>query len=61
MRSLIWATTSIDLAMLRQAGLAVTVNDGWHGLISAVDFVTEFRRWKRRGREVAEILLNRPG
>ena len=47
----------IDLAVLRQAGLAITVNDGWHGLIPAVDFVTASAGGSGAVREVAEILL----
>ena len=51
----------IDLAVLRQAGLAITVNDGWHGLISAVDFVTTSAGGSGAVREVAEILLTAQG
>ena len=47
----------IDLSVLRQAGLAITVRDGWHGLMSTVDFVTASAGGSGAVREVAELLL----
>jgi 3-deoxy-D-manno-octulosonate 8-phosphate phosphatase (KDO 8-P phosphatase) len=47
----------IDLAVLRRAGLAITVSDGWHGLKSSVDFVTASAGGRGAVREVAELLL----
>ncbi len=47
----------IDLSVLRQAGLAITVSDGWHGLRSTVDFVTAAAGGSGAVREVAELLL----
>ena len=51
----------VDLAILRQAGLAVLVGDGWCELGSAVDFVTRARGGQGAVREVAELLLEAQG
>jgi 3-deoxy-D-manno-octulosonate 8-phosphate phosphatase (KDO 8-P phosphatase) len=47
----------VDLAVLRQAGLAITVSDGWHGLMPSVDFVTASPGGRGAVREIAELLL----
>lgn len=51
----------IDLATLRQAGLALSVADGWDGLRAAVDFVTAAPGGQGAVREVAELLLRAQG
>jgi 3-deoxy-D-manno-octulosonate 8-phosphate phosphatase (KDO 8-P phosphatase) len=47
----------IDLPILRQAGLAVAVRDGWPGLAAFVDLITEASGGNGAVREVAELLL----
>jgi len=47
----------IDLPILRQAGLAVAVRDGWSGLAAFVDFVTKAGGGNGAVREVADLLL----
>ena len=47
----------IDLPILRQAGLAVAVQDGWPGLAAFVDLITEASGGNGAVREVAELLL----
>lgn len=47
----------IDLPILRQAGLAVSVRDGWEGLRGVVDYVTSASGGQGAVREVAEMLL----
>jgi len=47
----------IDLPILRQAGLAVAVRDGWPGLAAFVDFVTKAGGGNGAVREVADLLL----
>ena len=51
----------IDLPTLRQAGLALSVADGWNGLHSTVDFVTTAPGGQGAVREVAELLLKAQG
>jgi 3-deoxy-D-manno-octulosonate 8-phosphate phosphatase (KDO 8-P phosphatase) len=51
----------IDLPTLRQAGLALSVADGWYGLRSEVDYVTEASGGQGAVREVAEMLLRAQG
>lgn len=51
----------IDLPTLRQAGLAFSVADGWEGLRSAVDYVTNSPGGHGAVREVAELLLKAQG
>ncbi len=47
----------IDLPILRHAGLAVSVRDGWEGLKRTVDYVTSASGGQGAVREVAELLL----
>jgi 3-deoxy-D-manno-octulosonate 8-phosphate phosphatase (KDO 8-P phosphatase) len=51
----------IDLPILRQAGLAISVRDGWSGLGPFVDLITESGGGNGAVREVAEILLKAQG
>ena len=51
----------IDLPTLRQAGLALSVADGWAPLGAAVDFVTSNAGGQGAVREVAELLLKAQG
>ena len=51
----------IDLPTLRQAGLALSVADGWYGLRSEVDYVTKAAGGQGAVREVAEMLLTAQG
>ena len=51
----------VDLPILRQAGLAISVADGWSGLGSAVDYVTEQQGGVGAVREIAELLLKAQG
>jgi 3-deoxy-D-manno-octulosonate 8-phosphate phosphatase (KDO 8-P phosphatase) len=46
-----------DLPILRKVGLAVTVKDGWLGLKTWVDYVTESGGGRGAVREVAELVL----
>jgi 3-deoxy-D-manno-octulosonate 8-phosphate phosphatase (KDO 8-P phosphatase) len=48
----------IDLLVLRQAGLAISVSDGWPELFSVVDYVTKQKGGRGAVREVAELILN---
>jgi 3-deoxy-D-manno-octulosonate 8-phosphate phosphatase (KDO 8-P phosphatase) len=48
----------IDLLVLREAGLAISVSDGWPGLFSVVDYVTEQKGGRGAVREIAELILN---
>jgi 3-deoxy-D-manno-octulosonate 8-phosphate phosphatase (KDO 8-P phosphatase) len=47
----------MDLPVLRKAGLAIAVRDGWPGLRVEVDYVTETKGGKGAVREVSELLL----
>ena len=47
----------IDLPILRRAGLAVSVRDGWEGLKRTVDYVTSASGGQGAVLEVAELLL----
>jgi len=47
----------MDLPILRRAGLAITVKDGWSGLRRLVDYVTETSGGRGAVREVVELLL----
>jgi 3-deoxy-D-manno-octulosonate 8-phosphate phosphatase (KDO 8-P phosphatase) len=47
----------VDLPVLRQAGLAVAVCDGWPGLAAFVDLVTRAGGGNGAVRELAELLL----
>lgn len=51
----------VDLGILRQAGLAVSVADGWPGLRPSVDYVTAAQGGYGAVREVAELLLKAQG
>jgi 3-deoxy-D-manno-octulosonate 8-phosphate phosphatase (KDO 8-P phosphatase) len=51
----------IDLPILRQAGLAISVRDGWEGLKDMVDFVTSAMGGHGAVREIAELLLKAQG
>jgi 3-deoxy-D-manno-octulosonate 8-phosphate phosphatase (KDO 8-P phosphatase) len=51
----------IDLPILRQAGFAVSVRDGWEGLRGVVDYVTSASGGQGAVREVAELLLKTQG
>ena len=51
----------IDLAILRRAGLAVSVAEGSKELVSPVDFITRSAGGKGAVREVAELLLKAQG
>ena len=46
-----------DLAILRQVGLAVAVQDSWSGLKEAVDYVTGAEGGRGAVREASELLL----
>lgn len=50
-----------DLPILRRAGLAIAINDGWPGLKATVDYVTGNRGGRGAVREVAEIILRAQG
>jgi 3-deoxy-D-manno-octulosonate 8-phosphate phosphatase (KDO 8-P phosphatase) len=47
----------VDLPILRRAGLAISVKDGWAGLRPLVDYVTEATGGRGAVREIAELLL----
>ena len=47
----------MDLPLLRVAGLAITVEDGWEELKSRVDYVTVHKGGQGAVREVAELVL----
>lgn len=47
----------LDMPVLRKAGLAITVRDGWRGLRAEVDYVTETKGGRGAVREVSELLL----
>jgi 3-deoxy-D-manno-octulosonate 8-phosphate phosphatase (KDO 8-P phosphatase) len=51
----------VDLAVLRRAGLALSVADGWEGVRAAADLVTLSRGGDGAVREVAEVLLKSQG
>ena len=51
----------VDRPVLKLAGLAVSVADGWPELISTVDFVTAAGGGQGAVREVAELLLKTQG
>jgi len=51
----------IDLPILRQAGLAISVRDGWEGLKETVDVVTSAMGGQGAVREVAALLLKAQG
>jgi 3-deoxy-D-manno-octulosonate 8-phosphate phosphatase (KDO 8-P phosphatase) len=46
-----------DLPLLRQVGLAVTVQDAWLGIKSVADHVTQARGGRGAVRELSEVLL----
>jgi 3-deoxy-D-manno-octulosonate 8-phosphate phosphatase (KDO 8-P phosphatase) len=47
----------MDLPVLRKAGLAIAVRDGWPGLRVEVDYITETKGGKGAVREVSELVL----
>jgi 3-deoxy-D-manno-octulosonate 8-phosphate phosphatase (KDO 8-P phosphatase) len=47
----------VDLPVLKRAGLAISVADGWPGLIASVDLVTQAEGGRGAVREIAEMLL----
>jgi 3-deoxy-D-manno-octulosonate 8-phosphate phosphatase (KDO 8-P phosphatase) len=47
----------LDVPVLRKAGLAIAVKDGWPGLRVEVDYVTETKGGKGAVREVSELVL----
>jgi 3-deoxy-D-manno-octulosonate 8-phosphate phosphatase (KDO 8-P phosphatase) len=51
----------IDLLTLREAGLALSVADGWSGLRGTVDYVTTCPGGQGAVREVAEMILRAQG
>ena len=51
----------LDLPVLRRAGLAIAVRDGWPGLRAEVDYVTETKGGMGAVREVSELLLKARG
>lgn len=51
----------MDLPVLRKAGLAIAVGDGWPGLRIQVDYVTETKGGMGAVREVSELVLKAQG
>jgi 3-deoxy-D-manno-octulosonate 8-phosphate phosphatase (KDO 8-P phosphatase) len=51
----------LDLPVLRKAGLAIGVRDGWPGLGVEVDYVTESKGGMGAVREVSELVLKAQG
>jgi 3-deoxy-D-manno-octulosonate 8-phosphate phosphatase (KDO 8-P phosphatase) len=51
----------VDLPVLRRAGLALSVADGWEGVRAAADLVTVAGGGDGAVREVAEVLLKSQG
>ena len=51
----------LDLPVLRKAGFAITVRDGWPGLKSQVDYMTKSRGGRGAVREVSELMLRVQG
>jgi 3-deoxy-D-manno-octulosonate 8-phosphate phosphatase (KDO 8-P phosphatase) len=51
----------MDLPVLRKAGLAITVRDGWPGLRVEVDYVTQTKGGRGAVREISELLLKEQG
>ena len=51
----------LDLPVLRKAGLAITVRDGWPGLKSRVDYMTKSAGGRGAVREVSELVLKVQG
>ena len=51
----------VDLPLLRRAGVAFSVADGWEGVRAVADFVTAARGGHGAVREVAELLLKSQG
>jgi 3-deoxy-D-manno-octulosonate 8-phosphate phosphatase (KDO 8-P phosphatase) len=47
----------MDLPVLRKAGLAIAVRDGWPGLRAEVDYITETKGGNGAVREVSELVL----
>ena len=47
----------VDLPILRAAGLAITVPDGWPGNRPVVDYVTEAAGGRGAVREISELIL----
>lgn len=47
----------LDLPVLRKVGLAIAVRDGWPGLKTRVDYVTESGGGRGAVREVSELVL----
>jgi 3-deoxy-D-manno-octulosonate 8-phosphate phosphatase (KDO 8-P phosphatase) len=47
----------LDLPILRKVGLAITVGDGWPGLKTRVDYVTNSGGGRGAVREVSELVL----
>jgi 3-deoxy-D-manno-octulosonate 8-phosphate phosphatase (KDO 8-P phosphatase) len=51
----------LDLPVLRKAGFAITVRDGWPGLKSEVDYMTKSRGGRGAVRELSELVLKAQG
>ena len=51
----------LDLPVLRKAGFAITVSDGWSGLKSHVDYMTKSRGGRGAVREVSELVVKAQG
>ena len=51
----------LDLPVLRKAGFAITVRDGWPGLKSRVDYMTKSAGGRGAVREVSELVLKVQG
>ena len=47
----------VDMPILRAAGLAITVPDGWPGIHPLVDYVTEAKGGRGAVREISELIL----
>ena len=47
----------LDIPILRAVGLAVAVQDGWHGVGRLVDYVTDAKAGRGAVREIAELIL----
>jgi 3-deoxy-D-manno-octulosonate 8-phosphate phosphatase (KDO 8-P phosphatase) len=47
----------VDMPILRAAGLAITVPDGWPGIRHVVDYVTEAEGGRGAVREISELIL----
>lgn len=51
----------VDLPILRKAGLAMTVRDGWTAMTEVVDYVTVSQGGRGAVREIVELLLRAQG